>query len=88
MENHHWKKRGANKGFYDKQIRQVNTDPALPDKTVKNIFLRYTYPQEMERLLESCRLEIIQVYGGWDKRALTARSESLVYVCKLAEEEA
>ncbi|OXT17138.1 SAM-dependent methyltransferase [Bacillus sp. OG2] len=56
------------------------------EETVKNIFLRYTYPQEMERLLESCRLEIIQVYGGWDKRALTARSESLVYVCKLAEE--
>lgn len=54
------------------------------EETVKNIFLRYTYPQEMERLLERCRLEIVHVYGGWDKRALTARSESLVYVCRIA----
>jgi SAM-dependent methyltransferase len=54
------------------------------EETVKNIFLRYTYPQEMERLLERCRLEIVHVYGGWDKRPLAAGSESMVYVCRIA----
>jgi ubiquinone/menaquinone biosynthesis C-methylase UbiE len=52
------------------------------EETVKSIYLRYTYPLEMERLLESRHLEIVQVYGGWDKRELTAGSETMVYVCR------
>ncbi len=44
--------------------------------------LRYTFPQEMEALLNHSRFEVKERYGGPDRSNLTGDSKFMVYVCK------
>jgi len=46
------------------------------------IMLRYTYPQEMERLLTGSGFDILETYGSWDGSPLTGRSSAMIYVCR------
>ncbi|WP_458122131.1 class I SAM-dependent methyltransferase [Paenibacillus sp. Z6-24] len=46
------------------------------------IYLRYTYPQELERLLNQHGFEVLHRYEDWRKTPLSATSKHMVYVCQ------
>ncbi|PYZ96422.1 SAM-dependent methyltransferase [Alteribacter lacisalsi] len=50
----------------------------------EDIMLRYTYPQEMERLLSGHGFKIEHRYGTWEKEPLDADSKEMIYVCRKA----
>ncbi|MBD7985395.1 hypothetical protein H9649_12415 [Sporosarcina sp. Sa2YVA2] len=62
--------------------RQVYWDGALIVEEQDGILLRYSYPQEMDRLLHENGFETVHVYGDWDENELHAGSVSMVYVVK------
>ncbi|MEW4370092.1 class I SAM-dependent methyltransferase [Paenibacillus kandeliae] len=47
-----------------------------------NIYLRYTYPQELERLLASHGLAVIHRYQDWNGTPLTKNASQMIYVCR------
>ncbi|WP_336045930.1 class I SAM-dependent methyltransferase [Solibacillus ferritrahens] len=47
------------------------------------IKLRYTYPLEMQRLLEQHGFELIHIYGSWTKATFDANSISMVIHARL-----
>ncbi len=76
---------------YD-ELRQVKLETAIrhilnadgsETVHVAPLSLRYTFPQEMETLLDGAGFEVVERYGGPDRSELTNTSQYLVYVCKL-----
>lgn len=55
--------------------------------TVTRIACRFTYPQELEALLHYNGFRILQQYGDWDKSDLTEKSESIIMICQLREQQ-
>lgn len=51
---------------------------------ITHIAIRYTFPQELNALLERNGFQILHQYGDWDKSPLTKDSPSIISVCKLA----
>lgn len=47
-----------------------------------NIHLRYTFPQEMNRLLTMNGFEILAIYQDWNETHLTNASDNMIYVCR------
>ncbi len=47
-----------------------------------NVHLRYVYPQELNRLLTSHKLEVVAVYEDWDKTPLKNGSQNMVCICR------
>jgi SAM-dependent methyltransferase len=45
------------------------------------LFLRYTFPQEMEMLLNYNGFDISEKFGDWDHSPLTCASRFIIYVC-------
>ncbi len=75
---------------YD-HLNQVKTETAfrrwLDDKgreIVRPAILRqrYTFPQEMELLLEYAGFQVQERYGDWDFSPLTDTSNYLIYLCR------
>ena len=70
---------------YD-ELRQIKTETAVrrvegeEQPRVVPLSLRYTFPQEMELLLETAGFQIHARYGGPDQSELTAESQYMVYV--------
>ncbi|MBM7094485.1 class I SAM-dependent methyltransferase [Bacillus sp. H-16] len=62
------------KTFIDERL--VDTD---------RIKLRYVYPQEMKRVLETNGFSLTAVYGDWDESPLTKHSTNMIVVCEKAE---
>lgn len=50
------------------------------------VSLRYTYPQELFRLLETHGFELIALYGDWSKSEFTKDSPSMVVHCRLKKQ--
>ena len=48
---------------------------------VTHIAIRYTFPQELNALLEQNGFRILKQYGNWDKSPLTKESASIITVC-------
>ncbi|TFE01525.1 class I SAM-dependent methyltransferase [Jeotgalibacillus salarius] len=59
-----------------------NTHDEMVDEKRTNISLRYVFPKEMERLLDSHGLEIVHIYQDWKETPLTNESDEMVYVCR------
>lgn len=51
---------------------------------VAPLALRYTFPQEMDLLLQTCGFRIAERYGGADFSPLTEKSRFMVFVCMKA----
>ncbi|MHA7579473.1 class I SAM-dependent methyltransferase [Paenibacillus vandeheii] len=51
-----------------------------------NIRLRYTYPQEMERLLRTNGFKILHLYKDWHGTPLTEECYEMIYVCQKCEQ--
>jgi SAM-dependent methyltransferase len=66
--------------------RRIYRAGSLIAEEQDGISLRYSFPQEMERLVASNGFEIVQVYGDWDENDVHAESVSMVYVCRLKTE--
>jgi SAM-dependent methyltransferase len=75
---------------YD-ELRQVKTETAIRRITHADgsvtvhtapLRLRYTFPQEMEGLLDRAGFRVAARYGGPDRSELTGSSRYLVYVCE------
>ncbi|MGM9951662.1 MAG: class I SAM-dependent DNA methyltransferase, partial [Lysinibacillus sp.] len=50
-----------------------------------SISLRYTYPQELLRLMEMHGFELVSLFGNWKKAAFTKDSTSMVVHCRLGK---
>ena len=76
---------------YD-EMRQTKTETAVRrilaldgQETVRiaPLALRYTFPQEMEALLDHAGFRVVERYGGPDRSPLVKESRYMVYVCEL-----
>lgn len=63
--------------------RQIYKEGTLIAEEQDSISLRYSFPQEMERLVNTNGFDIVRVYGDWDENELHGNSGSMVYVCKV-----
>jgi SAM-dependent methyltransferase len=79
---------------YD-ELLQVKTETAIRRITTKDgsemtfhapLSLRYTFPQEMEALLDRCGFSIEQRLGGMDHSPLTNESRFMLFLCGSKEE--
>ena len=52
------------------------------DESRTHISLRYVYPKEMERLMDSNGFEIIEVYKDWNETPITGDCSAMIYICK------
>ncbi|MBD3109304.1 methyltransferase domain-containing protein [Bacillus sp. AGMB 02131] len=59
-----------------------NSDGVVVGESRTNISLRYTFPKEMERLLQSHGFDIVEVFRDWNETPLTNDSYEMIYVCK------
>lgn len=59
-------------------------EDGVEKERVTHIAIRYTFPQELNALLERSGFQIVNQYGNWDKSPLTTDSPSIISVCKLA----
>ncbi|SHF82017.1 class I SAM-dependent methyltransferase [Ornithinibacillus halophilus] len=59
-----------------------NIDGELFKEKRTKISLRYVFPKEMERLLQSNGFEIVDIYSDWNETPVTNNSYEMVYVCK------
>ena len=50
-----------------------------------SISLRYTYPQELLRLIEGHGFELVSLFGDWKKATFTKDSISMVVHCRLVK---
>ena len=50
-----------------------------------SISLRYTYPQELLRLIEEHDFELVSLFGDWKKAAFSKDSTSMVVHCRLVK---
>ncbi|KAF0821077.1 MULTISPECIES: class I SAM-dependent methyltransferase [unclassified Cytobacillus] len=65
--------------FYDQEGKQI-------DEKRTNIELRYVFPREMDRILSSNGLEIVNIYSDWKETPITCDSHEMVYVCRKVRE--
>lgn len=63
--------------------RESDQDQIVMERRT-TIDLRYTYPQELSRLLELNGFELLHVYGNWSAEPLQAASSSMVVICRKA----
>lgn len=62
-----------------------DVDGRVVDEKRTNISLRYTYPQEMERLLTENNFKILHVYKDWNETSISNDSYEMIYVCRKIE---
>jgi SAM-dependent methyltransferase len=76
---------------YD-ELRQIKLETAIrrvtgPDGAeqvyIAPLSLRYTFPQEMDRLLDGAGFQVVERLSGPDRTPLSAASRFLVYLCAL-----
>lgn len=67
---------------HHKVVRRYKDTDGQVEEHISHIDLRYTYPQEMVRLLRLTGLEAINVFSGWNNNAIQPQSEWMVYVCR------
>lgn len=57
---------------------------ADPKERITRIAIRYTFPQELNALLEGNGFKVLHQYGDWDKSPLTKDSPTIISVCTIA----
>ncbi|MBM6647735.1 class I SAM-dependent methyltransferase [Bacillus sp. RIT 809] len=62
--------------------RRFYEDNTLVEELKTTIDLRYTYPQELERLLVENGFELLHIYNDWDGNELQEDCYSMVVVCR------
>lgn len=70
-----------------KQLQHYTTIRKFKNGVVEStteITLRYTYPQELERLLRFSGFEILHIYQDWKNTELTQDALEMVVICRKA----
>lgn len=62
--------------------RYQNAKGEIVAETKTNIQLRYTYPQEMERLLEKHGFTVLHRYKDWTETPLDGDSAEMIFICQ------
>jgi len=62
--------------------RRFYEDDVLVEELKTTIDLRYTYPQELERLLVANGFELLHIYNDWEGNELGEDCYSMVVVCR------
>jgi len=52
------------------------------EQTEESLQIRYTFPLELERLLQQHHFQIEHRYGSWRKEEVTEDSRELIFVCR------
>lgn len=63
-------------------IRRFREGEQTVMERMSTIHLRYTYPQELARLLELNGFELLHLYGGWSAEPLQSSSQSMTVICR------
>jgi ubiquinone/menaquinone biosynthesis C-methylase UbiE len=63
-------------------IRRFYEEESLVEERTTKIDLRYTYPQELERMLERNGFKLLHIHNNWRGEKLTASCYSMVVVCQ------
>lgn len=63
-------------------IRRFQEENGKTSEARSTISLRYTYPEEMKRLIQGHGFEITGIYQDWNKTPLTGEAYGMVLVCK------
>jgi ubiquinone/menaquinone biosynthesis C-methylase UbiE len=61
-------------------------EPDGDKERITRIAIRYTFPQELNALLENSGYRILQQYGDWDKSPLMKESPSIITICMAVPE--
>jgi len=59
-------------------------EPSGDKERITRIAIRYTFPQELNALLQNSGFRVVEQYGDWDKSPLKKESESIISICSLA----
>lgn len=62
-----------------------NVDGHVAEEKRTNISLRYTYPQEMERLLSENGFNTLHMYKDWNGTPINNESYEMIYECRKIE---
>ncbi|MBK5431956.1 MULTISPECIES: class I SAM-dependent methyltransferase [Bacillus] len=62
--------------------RRFYEDNTLVEELKTTIDLRYTYPQELERLLQLNGFELLHIYNDWEGNELREDCYSMVVICR------
>ncbi|WP_106767046.1 class I SAM-dependent DNA methyltransferase [Paenibacillus faecalis] len=64
-------------------IRRTKNEQGIIEKEHKtDIALRFTFPQEIQRLFAETGFDVVHTFGDWQESPLTGNSQSMVYVLK------
>jgi SAM-dependent methyltransferase len=61
-------------------------EDAEDKERVTRIAIRYTFPQELNALLEHHGFSILEQYGDWDKSPLKKESPSIISICRMDDQ--
>lgn len=64
------------KEVYDNELNQLLTT------TQEYIHIKYTFPQELLRMLHQHGFEVLHQYGGWNCQSLESKSNSIITICR------
>lgn len=64
------------KEVYDNKSHQLLTT------TQEYIHIKYTFPQELLRMLYQHGFEVLHQYGGWSRQPLESNSSSIISICR------
>lgn len=64
------------KEVYDNELNQLLTT------TQEYIHIKYTFPQELLRILHQHGFEVLCQYGGWNRQSLESKSSSMISICR------
>ncbi len=67
---------------HNKTIRQYMEGQEVVKQLETDITLHFSYPKEIERMLEEQGLEIVELYQDWERSPVSGDCRELVYVCK------
>jgi ubiquinone/menaquinone biosynthesis C-methylase UbiE len=69
-------------------IRRFGSAPGEVDEQRSNIWLRYTHPLEMRRLLDQHGFDVVAIFGDWNQSLLAGDSYDMVVIARKTGREA
>ncbi|MCR8842938.1 class I SAM-dependent methyltransferase [Paenibacillus sp. SC116] len=65
-----------------KTVRTYYVNDQIDNDDTTYIDLRYTFPQELIRLMDASGFELLHMWGGWKEQPLTGKSISIVVAAR------
>ncbi|MBK3493530.1 class I SAM-dependent methyltransferase [Viridibacillus sp. YIM B01967] len=85
IEKHHEEYDHHTQVLHCTTTSEIIKNEKLIDSKKDSISLRYTFPLELERLLNSHDFELVEIFGSWNKTKFDRDSTSMVVHCCLRD---